>query len=478
MKKIVFFAIFFGFSLLLHAETRVLTLQDCLAAALQNNADLKIAQQQVEKALGRKKEVRGLLLPQVKVQGMYLANNVTYADALVQDYRSLQQLPAGFSDLFLSVLPPSLRPTYEVKLQEFLGRINLPEELPDRVSLMNASVMVQQPLFTGFKLVNGYKAAAEMKNAAQHSFEVEKTKVQYDVISTFYQAVLLDSLVAVHRMSVEVGEKHLQLIRKMRQEGLASEWELLKARVHVKKLTPKLVQSKKNRDLVYSKLKLLLGLSQKDTISLNGRLQPVALPDSLQAEKLYRTALSHRRELKALSSLIKAGEHAAKIARGEYLPDIGAIGALTFLGMNDQYSLQTRDISQVLSLGVALRWNAFSFGRHSGKVQQARAQINILQEKLMQFKEALNIQIQNVIRSIEYAREELLTQQDAVMLAQKSLIIAQEAFKSGDARQVDVLDAQLDLQSARVEWLNAVFQSIIADLDFKKALGVLTTYQQ
>ncbi len=458
----------------LHADPVRLQLSECLKLAEQQNYDIKSAQSDIKAEEGKAQAVRSMFFPQLSLTAVATSHRIRYADFLEQDYDNLRTIPGSLGQLLVSMAPEESRAMLGQEIQRLMGGLEMPEDIPDRIDHLQTSLMLTQPIFTGLRLTNSYRAVQQTRQAAIHRHTEKKVELTYQVTQSFYQALLMNHVVEIHRMALESGNRHLSIIESMYKEGLASEWEYMKAQVNVRGLTPDLIEAEKNRDLVLSKLKLLMGMDQEQALELLGEFVPAEFPNMTDPDSLYRLAEQNRPDLEYIRARKSAGRYQIKAARGEYLPTIGAFASYTWRGIKTDEMPGSSDFSRIGSLGLSLQWEFLTFGRHHGKLIQAKADYAKAENSELKIINAIHIQIRDAVKSLEYARQALMTQQDAVSLAEKSNQIAEIAFTNGEARQIDVLDAQLDLKTARIKWYQAVYNSITAQLDYRQSIGQLT----
>jgi len=453
----------------------VLTLNDCVARGLDNNRELKIAYENFRKFKGTKQKTRALYFPHVSLTAMYNRVNFTASDRLKEDFEKFSMIPGQLSQLFLSTIQdPTMQAVYAQKIQGMMSELNLPSELPKHVGMLNTGVFVSQPIFTGFRILNANRAISAAEKGAYYQYIETKNKVILDIETTFYQALLMDHLVEVYQMAVKIGNDHLDIIKKMHAEGLASDWDLLKARTHIQKLEPQLADAKRKRELVYSKLRLLIGASQEDELLISGDFKAPEIEYAEDFDSLYKIAKANNPLLKSVSLFENSSKYLLKTAYGSLLPQIGGFANYTFLGINDEYNVGSKDINKVFAVGISLKWDIFTGGEHFGKIKEKRAELESVKQKKSQVMDYVKIQIKDALNQLKYAKENYKTHELNVQLSEKSLQIAEESFKNGTAREVDVLDAQLDLKSAKVSYYQMIYDYITADLNLKKALGVIS----
>ncbi|MBP7462501.1 MAG: TolC family protein, partial [Candidatus Delongbacteria bacterium] len=220
----------------LHAEPVRLHLSECLKLAEQHNYDIKSAQSDINVEEGKQQVVRSMFFPQLSLTAAATSHRIRYADFLEQDYDNLRTLPGSLGQLLLSMAPEESRAMLGQEIQRLMGGLEMPDNIPDRIDHLQTSLMLTQPIFTGLRLTNSYRAVQQARQAAIHRHTEKKVELTYTITQTFYQALLMHQMVEIHRMALESGTRHLAIIESMYREGLASEWEYMKAQVNVRQL--------------------------------------------------------------------------------------------------------------------------------------------------------------------------------------------------------------------------------------------------
>ena len=72
---------------------------------------------------------------------------------------------------------------------------------------------------------------------------------------------------------------------------------------------------------------------------------------------------------------------------------------------------------------------------------------------------------------LEEAQKNIQAQEEGVALAQKGLRIAEVQYENGLATQLELMDAQIALNQAKMNQLNAKYEYVTALAELEKALG-------
>ncbi len=130
-------------------EKMELTLEQSIEIALKKNPSLKMQKEKLEAARAKAGEARSNFLPKVSA-------NATYTRLDVAPYISFKKMN--------EFMPPG------------------PMIFPDKITMgdddiYGAALTVQQPIFTGFKILNGYKIASYGAKAEKYGYQKSKSEL-------------------------------------------------------------------------------------------------------------------------------------------------------------------------------------------------------------------------------------------------------------------------------------------------------------
>ena len=79
--------------------------------------------------------------------------------------------------------------------------------------------------------------------------------------------------------------------------------------------------------------------------------------------------------------------------------------------------------------------------------------------------------------SIEDANEFVESQKLNLSRAEEGLRLAEVGYVEGITTQVEMIDAQTALTTAKANYYRAIYSHVIAKLDLQKAMGTLTSFE-
>jgi outer membrane protein TolC len=171
--------------------------------------------------------------------------------------------------------------------------------------------------------------------------------------------------------------------------------------------------------------------------------------------------------LRAAQENIGVREAAVTVYRAQRWPSLSLLGNLGFQAFPNRVTPPGFDQWRkdwYVALGVS--WNVFNGLQTKGQIAEAQAQLRQARVEEVQLKEALEIQLEAGLADYRMARAQLDARQETVALAERAHELAESRFANGLSTQLEVSDAALLLDEARVNQVQAMY-------DYVKALAQL-----
>ena len=129
------------------------------------------------------------------------------------------------------------------------------------------------------------------------------------------------------------------------------------------------------------------------------------------------------------------------------------------------------------NIGFNISIPIFDGLRKKYTVQRKRVQLYTLDNQYKLLTNNLNQELLNARQSLDVNLERLEVQEANLELAKEVSDITQEKYREGVGSNLEVLNADEDYKEAETNYLNALYQAIIAKVDLDKALGKLKNQQ-
>jgi len=419
----------------LHSQdTMTLTLEKSLKLALEQNPFHLAAEKNVDTAKSQVRQAAAAFFPSLNGQGT-----------------------TNLSEKVMELEFPSL----------------IPGQPPQRVEVdftrdYQFTFALNIPIFTGGRLMSGYKQAGYQLKSSRQGVRQSRQDVIYNTKRAFYGILLARKFVEVAQEAVDVAEELHKNIEVQYEVGLASKFDLLRSEVQVANLKPQLIRAENNLKVAKLSLKNIMGMDQSHPIEVKGEL--IYQPADPALETALETAMRNRPELKQFRLQKKVAGEAVIMARSSGLPSVSISGQYNYWA--DQFNFKEDNWSNFYSLNLMVNIPIFNGLATHARVAQAKSALKELDFNQKGLVDQIRFEVRQAILNLQEARQSLMSQEKNVDQAQESLRIAELNYKEGMVTVLDVQQAQTALSQAKTNYSQALYDYVVAQAELQKAMGV------
>jgi len=335
----------------------------------------------------------------------------------------------------------------------------------------SATLDLRQKIFDG-SAIAGIRAASIVRKISNESYRNTESSVVAAVKQAYFDALISRDRLKLVRQSIERWELAQKDTRAMFRQGVAADIDTLQAFLSVENLRPDLIQAENMVGITMTRLKNTMGIPAESEVILTGKLEvsPAAYPQDIAAA--YREALDSRPDLRQLELQVKAEDEKVFAARAERFPVLSAFGQLEAqTAFNDDVSLADSNWPVSSSVGLQVSLPIFTGFRISAKVEQTK--ISRLQAMSRYEDLKANIRAEVEMRMSEFlaARKRIEVQSKTISVAERSYRISQLRFREGIGSRLELNDAELQLNKAKTNYLQAIYDYLVTSVQLDRALG-------
>ena len=330
------------------------------------------------------------------------------------------------------------------------------------------SLSLSLPLFTGGRLISGFKQAKYNLLSTEEGARQSENTTVFNAKTAFYGCLIAKEFVKVAEEAVEVAEKHLKNVKSLHEVGMASKFDMLRSEVRVANLKPQLIKARNNLEIAKLGLKALLGIDLSQSLEIKGELIYEAYEPDL--EECLAKALRNRPEVSQLNYQKQMAEETVKLARAADFPTVALSGTYNFWA--DKLNFQKDTWQSFYAINLVLNVPIFNGFSASARVAQSKAVIRELELTRKGLEKTVGFEVRRAILNLKEAKESLLSQEKNVEQAQESLRIAELNFSEGLATTLDVSSAQAALSQAKTNYTQALYDYGVSLAQLDKAMGV------
>jgi outer membrane protein TolC len=396
-----------------------LSLEQALTMARQANRSLTVERARLSQARTNLDLAWTALFPTVAAQGKYTRNNIAFKFQVDQG-ASVTVQPKNQLDGTLSVLVPLIAPA--------------------AYAALNASTTSTQ--------------------AAQAQFEVSQTAILFGVAEAFYAAAISDEVMAARQSNIDVARATVQNAEVRFHSGSVTRVDMDRAELALVRAEQGARESRFAQEQAYRALATLVQSNRR----LKVRAVPAVAPagDSTGLE----SALRLRPEFRAIELNMRTAAEQEKAYAWRWAPTLSAFGNLRAFNYDNFAGEQ-----HSWAVGAQLDWVLYDAGVRDVQRHLARAQGEEASAQRAVLRDAIADDLSNSRDLLETKRHAQRAAERSVALALETLELVRTQYTAGSAAQIDLLQAQDGLVTAKEALAQAHFEVAVADLALRRAAG-------
>lgn len=338
----------------------------------------------------------------------------------------------------------------------------------------NGGVTLKQILFDGQVFV-GLQARKTSIDARMKAAEITQENIKANIMKVYYQLVVSKTQVELLDANIERLQKLEHDTREIFKNGFAERLDVDKLVVQQANLQTEKLKALSVIKNGYNALKVLMGMPMKDSLVLTDKLSDSDISANILETVNY--SYTDRRDFQALQLTSKLNQYNIKRYQLSKIPA---------LSLNANYSKQAQRTSfsffkggggydwfTTSYVGLNLSIPIFKGFSTRAKISQARLELQQTQNQI----DNLKISIDN---DVEAAKTNFATAVATMDFQKKNMALAEQVYEQtkkkyevGTGNSTEINTAQVELKTAQTNYIDAMYDAIIARVDLLKATGKL-----
>jgi outer membrane protein len=466
MKKMLFFT---ALSSLLLAKS--VTFNEVLKETMQNNLELKAKKLNIDKAEADFNKAKGMEWGKfIFNEEISRTNNPLYVFGMKLGSREATFRDFGFAD-FLGPMGQALMVADDATPNNLnpaamSGVLDIkPKDLNNPAPRTNFATkfVYEVPIFTGFKLTYAKKMAKLQILANKFKFNRDKNLLALEVLRAYNGAVAAKYFISALKKAKETTENFVKMVEEFKKEGMATQIDLLQAKKRDSEVDAYLEEAKNKYALALAYLRFL---SDDNEITDVSDFAVVISPDN-DLNKLIKTALKNRNDLKWMKKNVETMEKKVKFDSADKYPMIGAHleygwndNALNNIGADKDYWLAA----------VGVKYNIFDKTRDA---DIEKSKISALQTAYYYkyMKKGIALDVRQKYLNLKTKSKMINNKLVNKTLAEEILRKYTYMYKQGMINMTILLMKEAEARKARAELIKAKYDEAIAAAELKASIG-------
>lgn len=456
--------------------TRPLSLQDCFAAALEHNFDVRIERYNPQISQFSLSAAYGGYDPQFSLGGQHQYNNSgAYVDSLGNIVIPTENRNNNFDSSLSGLTPWGMNYNFNGNVsQQHVTKSLFSTNFLGDSSSGSVGVDVTQPLLKNFWIDNNRLQISVAKNqlkSAEQGLRKQIIKTVTDVENAYYELIFARESVVVQQEALVLAQTQLNQDKQRVQVGSLAPLDVQQDEAQVAQSRASLIAAQNALSVAQNTLKNLItdNYSQWHDTELQPTATLEAVRQLFDVQDSWSKGMVSRPELVQSKLDLENQGIRLKYYRNQLFPEVDLIGSYGFNGSGNEYNdsfSQMNDGSRPYysyggRLTVPLSSTAARNNLKSGKATE--------KQLLLQFKQLeqnVMVEIDNAVKQAQSAWESADATKQARIYAEAALDAEQKKYAVGKSTTFTVLQLQNNLTAARSQEIRSL-------ADYNQALANL-----
>ena len=411
-------------------DTLRISLKEAIQIALSENPTVKVADQEIQLKKETNREVIWGLLPEVSLVG-------------------------------------SFNHTIEKQSFAMMGQVM-------RVGTMNnasGGVTASLPVFVP-ALYQSMKLTKTDVQLALEKARSSRLDMVNQVTKAFYQLLLAQDSYEVLKKSYKQSEDNYNIVVAKFEQGKVSEYDKISADVQMRSLKPTVVSAGNGVNLAMLQLKVLMGMESSIPVAVVGNLKDYEMAMfTRQAQPQPENIVGGNTTLRQLDLNYDMLQRNLKMKYTNFMPTLALSFQYMYTSMSENWRIFHYKWNPYATVGLSLSIPLFKGGNFS-QVKQAKLQLKQMDLTRINTERQLKMQAQSYLNNMSASTEQVVSNKEAVLQAEKGRTIAEKRYEVGRGTILELNSSEVALTQAQLTYNQSIYDDLVAKADLDLVMGV------
>jgi len=454
----------------------VITLEQALEIALNENVSVKVADMEIERTGYAKKGAYASLFPQIDASGAYqrtIKKQVMYMDFDMSSLGGAMGGGEGETEIPDGVqLPEGSGSAGEAAANPASDGLEV-----GRWNTWSAGISANMPVINA-QLWKSLTISGLDVELAVEKARSSRLDMVTQVKNAYFSTLLAKEAFDVYKDVYENAVSNYNETKKKFDAEKTSEMELLRAKTTVANAIPNVYNAESSVILALWQLKAVLGVDLDLNLDIAGKLDDWSQQMFYDIHQHDSVSLDRNSTMKQLAIQAEMLAETIKLQKYANIPSLALGFNFSMNAMTNDFNFSEYRWTPHSYIGVSLSIPIFAGGKRFNQIRQAKTQYQQIQLQTTDTERQLKIAIRQFLTTMETNMKSYYAAQDAVAAAQKGYDIAEKAYQVGRSTLIELNDAQLGLTQAKLAESQAIYNFVTAKAQLEQTLGHDFTAEQ
>lgn len=325
----------------------------------------------------------------------------------------------------------------------------------NRDSGFSQQLVLNQPIFQGFQILEGVKSSKNLRNLSELQIEASKKEVRLAVIEAYLDILRLDEQIQVLTASVEEFTQNLAKLERMKILGMVTETDLLDLELEKIKIESSLVQVQNAKAIKELDFKNKIGLEQNRKIALSSNKDIYIQLENINYERDLKYTLENNINIEMANINKNLTKSKERIDKAKLLPNVAFQGTYGTKEYQENFSDSLDTDNFAWTVGINFSWNVFTFGSNIDGVNIARNNTEKANLDLESTKEEIQLLLKSTYLNIINLENQVKLNERALERSKKNYDLQKKKYEQQMISSIEFLGAENNLRTAKFNLIDA-----------------------
>lgn len=335
----------------------------------------------------------------------------------------------------------------------------------------NVGLDFSQILFDGQVFV-GLQARKTVIDWSKKNVEVTEETIKANVYKVYYQLVASKTQIGLLDANITRLQELQHNTNEMFKNGFAEKLDVDKVGVQIANLE---TEKKRVQNTIlsgYLGLKMLMGMPMKEELVLKDTLSDAEIKSGVLEADNYK--YEDRKEYQYAELTKKINEYNIKRYQLSQIPTVNLSSSYSKNAQRNKFDFFSKgDWFTFSNISLNISVPIFSGFYTRSKIDEARLNLRKTENMMSGMRLSIDNQVETARINFRTAIEAMDFQKQNMKLAEDVYNQTKKKYEAGLGSNTEITAAQTDLKGAQTNYINALYDAIIARIDYLRAIGKL-----
>jgi outer membrane protein TolC len=329
---------------------------------------------------------------------------------------------------------------------------------------VNTGVSIMEPLYDFGRTRLAIERARLDVQQAKNNIEYNKAQLAAQVANVYYTIIYLQQAIAIQDSVIAVLQVNRQVMEDKFKNGDALKLDVLTMQNNIDIEQNRKADLQNQLQKQYNLLQFATGQNVNPTVRSFDFNIPVVDPAGA-----LQSAQTNNVDFQIAQQRIRQAEADVAISQLANKPTINLNGST---GFRNGFQPNIGEFKFNYAAGVSVNVPLFTGGRDKKQTQIAQGVVKQNQLAVESLNNQYNRDIKQALTDVQTNQERLRTTAEQVSIAREALRVAQSRYKNGISTNVELLNANSNLQRVELAQVQYQYQMTLAQIELARLMGV------